>query len=212
MTDTTAAHDEVRELFQTLTACTAAELGRAFAHYYPMEGEADIPEALTATYLAFQFRDHGFFVYPQIQLTGLIDNHLDFAAVHPTTRVAVLGEAKRLFRSDKACELGADWVRLRSAAITSELRRLPTGTRYFGCLVATTWDETYRAWWEGPRRGAVPGRERIAAHWADLKDALDRAVLTVAATVPRTRDGWADKLHVLFAFVPLAGPGGSPEK
>ncbi len=68
------------EFFSRLAARTVEELDGALACYYPVEGNNDLPEAMTATYLAFQLRDAGFRVFPQVQCSGRIDNHLDFAA------------------------------------------------------------------------------------------------------------------------------------
>ena len=73
------------ELFRFLATRTAAEMGRAFACYYPVEGNNDVAEAVTATYFGFQLRDQGFFVYPQVQCSGTIDNHLDLATVNPAS-------------------------------------------------------------------------------------------------------------------------------
>src|SRR5438105_4391480 len=139
-----------------------------------------VAEALTATYLAYQLREHDFFVYPQLQCSNQIENHLDLAAVNRESRTVPLAEAKRLFSSEKAALLGQDWRRLQTATITSPLRHIPDDHRYFALLLATTWKETYRDWWQDPKRSGTPTLKRSSEDWADLKDALDQAQVNLA--------------------------------
>jgi hypothetical protein len=193
------------EFFAQVAKRAAVQLDRALDCFYPVEGNNDVPEALTATYLAFQLRDSGYFVYPQAQCSGLVSNHIDFAAIDPVGCTVLLVEAKKLYSSEKAQSLGQDWQRLQTASITSEFRQVPHGCRYFACLLATTWDESYRDWWAGPSRPDAPGRQSGTA-WADLKHALDGADLNLAVPVPLLRLGWSERLHVLCSFIPIAGP------
>lgn len=191
------------EFFGRLAARTAEELDLALACYYPVEGNNDLPEAMTATYLAFQLRDAGFRVFPQVQCSGRIDNHLDFAAVNPASRTVVLAEAKKLYSSEKARSLGRDWRRLQAASIVSDLRHIPAEYRRFACLLATTWNEAYREWWADPDRPPAPPRQRNPDDWADLGHALGGATTNHAINVPLARLGWGSRLYVLFSFVPL---------
>lgn len=191
------------EFFSQLATCTVHELDSALACYYPVEGNNDLPEAMTATYLAFQFRDAGFRVFPQVQCSGRIDNHLDFAAVNSDSRTVILAEAKKLYSSEKARSLGQDWRRLQTASIVSDLRHIPNEYRRFACLLATTWNEAYRAWWSDPARSPAPPRQQNPDDWADLRHALGVATANFALNVPLARLGWESKLYVLFSFVPL---------
>lgn len=191
------------EFFERIATGTAEELARALDCYYPVEGNNDIAEEMTATYLAFQFRDYGFRVFPQVQCSNRISNHLDFAAINPDTATVVLTEAKRINKSEGARSLGQDWRRLQAASITSDLRHIPTDYRRFACLVATTWRDDYRDWWLASDRPATPGRSRNPEDWADLRDALGRAVANAGRNVPLDRLDWKDQLSLLISFIPL---------
>jgi|GEM_PF-6363949 len=188
--------------FQLMATRTAAEMDRAFECYYPVEGDNDVSEAVTTAYLAFQLRDEGFFVYPQIQCSAAIDNHLDLAAINPVSNTVFLVESKRLYSSEKARSLGKDWRRLQAATITSELRHVPDGHRYFACLLATTWNESFGNWWGDLARSAAPGRCN-ANDWIDLRNALGQASLNLCLNVPLDRLGWNNRLYVLFSFIGL---------
>lgn len=190
------------DFFRELATRTAEELDKAFACYYPVEGDNDVSEALTAMYFAFQLRDKGFRIYPQVQCTGAIHDHLDMAAIHPGSKTVLLIEAKRLYSSERAALLGQDWQRLRGSIITSKLRSIARGYRYFACLLATTWDEKYRNWWGDEARGPAPGRSN-PSDWKNLREALGHAQLNRCVTVPMARLGWKRSLDVLFSFIPI---------
>jgi len=192
------------EFFKQLATRTVEELDRALDCYYPVEGNNDLPEALTAMYLGFQLRDAGFRLFPQVQCSDQISNHLDFAAVSPDARMVILTEAKKLYNSEKARSLGQDWRRLQTASIVSALRHVPADYCRVACLLATTWQESYRVWWSDPARPAAPLRHRNPDDWRDLLHALGGATANLALNVPLARMGWKSKLHILFSFIVLA--------
>jgi hypothetical protein len=155
---------------------------------------------VTATYFGFQLRDQGFFVYPQVQCSGSIKNHLDIAAINPASGTVLSVEAKRLYSSEPARSLGQGWRRLQTTTITSELRHNPHGYCCFYCLLVTTWNERIHDWWMDADRAAAPGRCN-ADDWADLADAFGCASLDLGLNVTLDRLGWSDKLHLLFSFI-----------
>jgi hypothetical protein len=198
-----AAMSDLPELFRHVSTTAASEMDRALDCFYPVEGNNDLPESMAAHYLAFELQKCGFFIYPQTQCTGQIDNHLDFTAINPSSGVIVLAEAKKLYGSGQASSLGRDWRRLQQVRITSDFRQLSGDFRYFGCLIATAWKPTFWNWWAGPSRTNCPERQRTPEYWADLKHGLDSAVLNLALNIPLARLKWKQKLHVLFSYIPI---------
>jgi hypothetical protein len=191
------------DVFRSLAKATADELSKAFDCFYPLEGNHDLPEALIATYFAYQLRGEDYYVYPQIQVSGLCSNHLDFAAINLRRKVVLLGEAKQLCNPGKACELSRDWRRLQGAKISGPQRELPSDYRYFGCLMATTWKRSIQRWWTTPQRAARPDNAR-SDEWQHLRDVLSGATVALSEHVKcPARLVFDLALSLLFALIPL---------
>jgi hypothetical protein len=112
--------------------------------YWPTAGDNDIPERNISLYLALAFYEKGFKCFTEGNWKDSTDKRIDFIAVHPDAGIAVCGEFKKLFSSEKCLNMLEDFKRVQSFEPLEHCGKYKTK---FGVLAATTFKTEIAEWW-----------------------------------------------------------------
>jgi len=196
------------------------DLGNALSHYWPgkeRNGKIlgnEMSERNISFYVARSLSATEFYIFMEPSFnssnpTG--DRSLDFLAVHQKHKCVIAAEAKRLYSSQMAGAIVADFIRIERFNIAwSDVYRLPNKPTH-GLILATTWQENIAEWWIDPKK-QVPSSKMAIENWRELRSKLarrrvGREKLQCDASLP---DGWKQH-YALYAIFGLGHDSGHLE-
>jgi hypothetical protein len=135
--------------------------------YWPSNGKNEIPERNVTLHLGLALQQAGYRLYAEAHAKDATDLRVDLLAFNPEHKVTVVAECKRLYSPQKCAEMAEDLERLRSFIP----REAYLGSKSFGVLAATTWQDDIVKWWS--TADAAPPTEHPA--WKKLHDGMKAA-------------------------------------
>ncbi len=179
-------------------------LKEAVTFWWPAQGNEDTGEATYTMHFGRALHLCGCLLYAQVQIQGRPKEHIDLVAVNRKDEWILEVEAKQLYSTEKARELGGDWERLMRSRLPSEYGCLPEEFCRYGCLLASCWqdwNQAYIDWWGGDLVQDKPSGARKSDDWAVLHRVLREADCHGARGALSVHS--REKAWLLYAVVPL---------